>query len=262
MKAGIVMALSALKAIRDLNRTIRRPVRLFLDSCEETGSRAAKETCRKLARGAAAVLCLEPAIPGGALKLERKGRLVVELLCRGRSAHAGSPEQGVSAVEELVRQLTALKRLAKGGITVNPGLVSGGDAVNVVAKEASVWLDIRFRSQTQEGRISDWFETLEPVLPGARVSRTVHGRTPPMEASAASRSLFRRVRAKAGDMGMELTWARTGGGSDASLISDLGIPILDGLGPDGKGIHAEDEHVLISSLVDRTALLTEILLSF
>jgi glutamate carboxypeptidase len=40
----------------------------------------------------------------------------------------------------------------------------------------------------------------------------------------------------------------------------MGIPTLDGLGPDGDGIHAENEHLLLSSLIERTALLTEILI--
>jgi len=60
-------------------------------------------------------------------------------------------------------------------------------------------------------------------------------------------------------LGLELASGRTGGGSDASIASSLGLPTLDGLGPDGDGIHAEREHVLLSSLTERTALLTELL---
>jgi len=80
-----------------------------------------------------------------------------------------------------------------------------------------------------------------------------------MEWNRASAGLFARAREIAAGLGLELASGRTGGGSDASIASGLGLPTLDGLGPDGDGIHAEREHVLLSSLADRTALLTELL---
>jgi glutamate carboxypeptidase len=58
---------------------------------------------------------------------------------------------------------------------------------------------------------------------------------------------------------MSLETGKTGGGSDASIASSLGVATIDGLGPDGDGIHADNEHLLLPSLVRRTALLTELL---
>ncbi|HDT13128.1 MAG TPA: M20/M25/M40 family metallo-hydrolase, partial [Candidatus Aminicenantes bacterium] len=75
----------------------------------------------------------------------------------------------------------------------------------------------------------------------------------------ASERLFIRAREIAAGMGLSLKGGKTGGGSDASLAAGLGVPTLDGLGPDGDGIHAEREHILLPSLVERTALLTELL---
>ena len=60
---------------------------------------------------------------------------------------------------------------------------------------------------------------------------------------------------------MTLKAGKTGGGSDASIAAGQGVPALDGLGPDGDGIHAETEHLVVSSFVERTALLTELLKS-
>jgi glutamate carboxypeptidase len=40
----------------------------------------------------------------------------------------------------------------------------------------------------------------------------------------------------------------------------MGIPTVDGLGPDGVGIHAENEHLILPSLIKRAALLTELLI--
>jgi glutamate carboxypeptidase len=48
------------------------------------------------------------------------------------------------------------------------------------------------------------------------------------------------------------------GGSDGNLVGGL-VPVLDGLGPEGGGAHADDEHVLVESLDVRAELLAKIL---
>jgi glutamate carboxypeptidase len=80
-----------------------------------------------------------------------------------------------------------------------------------------------------------------------------------MEKTKASSELFARAGEIASGLGLQLKGGKTGGGSDASIASSLGLPTLDGLGPDGEGLHAEHEHLLLPSFVERTALLTELL---
>lgn len=46
---------------------------------------------------------------------------------------------------------------------------------------------------------------------------------------------------------------------DGNFTTALGIPTLDGLGGVGEGAHAEREHVLISELPKRAALLAKLL---
>src|SRR5512143_2943608 len=111
MKSGLVLAVSALKAMSELNIKPRRRIDLFVNSAEETGSPEAHETITRLARGADAVLCLEPALPGGALKVQRKGRLVIRLDATGKAAHGGSPEKGINAIEEMILQLRKVQAL-------------------------------------------------------------------------------------------------------------------------------------------------------
>lgn len=259
MKAGVVMLLTALRSLNGLNVKPQKRVTVVVNTAEETGHPAAHDLIRKLARKASLVLCLEPALPGGALKLERKGRLVVRLDVRGRAAHGGSPEKGVSAIEELVIQIARLKRLRTGETTVNVGLAGGGDKANVVAENAWAVLDIRFWKSTDRDRVLKILREADPVLRGARLKVSVESTTPPMEKTKASEKLFVRAQEIAAGMGLSLKGGKTGGGSDASIAAGMGIPTLDGLGPDGDGIHAEHEHLLISSFVERTALLTEFL---
>jgi len=259
MKAGVVMVLAALRALHGLNIKPQKRITVFVNSAEETGSAAATELIRKLARRASLVLCLEPALPGGALKLERKGRLVVRLDVHGRSAHGGTPEKGVSAIEELAAQIAKFKRLRTNETTVNIGLIGGGEKANVVAENAWATLDIRFWTAADRDRVLRILREATPVLRGARIKVTVESSTPPMEKTKASDKLFVRAREIAEGMGLALKAGKTGGGSDASIAAGMGVPTLDGLGPDGDGLHAKHEHLVIPSLVERTALLTELL---
>ncbi|HMA53189.1 MAG TPA: M20/M25/M40 family metallo-hydrolase, partial [Acidobacteriota bacterium] len=261
MKAGLAMLLASLKALHGLNVKPQKKITVFVNSAEETGSAASTDLIRKLARRASCVICLEPALPGGALKLERKGRLVVRMDVRGKSAHGGSPEKGVSAVEELAAQIARFRRLRTGETTVNVGVVGGGEKVNVVAEGAWAMLDIRFWKAADRDRVLRILRESVPTLRGARIKITVESATPPMEKTKASAKLFARAQEIAAGLGLTLKAGKTGGGSDASIAAGMGIPTLDGLGPDGDGLHAEHEHLLVPSLVERTALLTELLKS-
>jgi glutamate carboxypeptidase len=83
---------------------------------------------------------------------------------------------------------------------------------------------------------------------------------PPWEISAASQALF-KVAQRAGErLGMDLSPAGTGGGSDGNFTAALGIPTLDGLGVVGDDAHALTEWIDVTSLPHRAALLAGLLL--
>jgi glutamate carboxypeptidase len=259
MKAGLVLVFYALKTMNDLNIKPNKNIAVFINAAEETGSGEAHQMIRTLAKRSSLVLCLEPSLPGGALKIQRKGRQVIRLEIQGKAAHGGSPEKGVSAIDEIVAQLRLVNRLRNKDISVNVGLIGGGEKANIVPDRAWAVLDIRFWDTVQKEKVHRFFKNLTPTLRGARLRFATESLTPPMEKTKASANLLLEVRKIASGLGMTLETGRTGGGSDASIASGLGIATLDGLGPDGDGIHAENEHVLVPSLVRRAALLTELL---
>ncbi len=111
----------------------------------------------------------------------------------------------------------------------------------------------------QKEKIISAFRQLKPAKPGAKFKFAVESLTPPMEKTKPSIQLYQNVKKIAAGLEMGLEEGKTGGGSDASIASSMGVPTLDGLGPDGDGIHAEHEHLLLPSLVQRTALLMEVL---
>jgi glutamate carboxypeptidase len=72
--------------------------------------------------------------------------------------------------------------------------------------------------------------------------------------------LFHKAQKIGMGLGLELEEGSTGGGSDGNFTAALGVPTLDGLGAMGDGAHADYEHILISHLPQRTALLAALLL--
>jgi glutamate carboxypeptidase len=261
MKSGMVCGLWAIRALRKLKIVPSAPVRFFLNSDEEAASNAFRRELLAQARTARAVLVLEPAAAGGALKTFRKGVGEFRITVHGRSAHAGiDPSAGINAVTELARQLLRIERFARPrqGLTVTVGTIEGGTRANVVPERASARIDVRITRAADRATMERRMRSLKPIHPGARlvVEGGIH--RPPME-RAMTRALFHQARAVGRTLGINLEEASTGGGSDGNLTAALGIPTLDGLGRVGDGAHAAHEHILIRELPRRAALLAALI---
>lgn len=256
MKAGIAIALAAMAALRATG-TPHPPVTMLWTTDEEIGSGTSRPLIEDAARNARAVLVLEPALPGGALKTSRKGCGEFELTVHGIEAHAGlDPGKGASAIHELASQIALLERLQDlpRGISVNVGIVTGGTRPNVVAGEARAVVDVRAPTREAAAAIETAIRGLQPLRSGTRL--TVQGGfdRPPMERTAGVASLFSLAGRVAASFGRDLREGGAGGGSDGNFTAALGVPTLDGLGAIGDGAHAAHEHVDLDALPFRVAL--------
>jgi glutamate carboxypeptidase len=261
MKAGIVIALAALAALRATG-TAHPAIQMLWTTDEEIGSGTSRALIEDKARGARAVLVLEPALAGGALKTARKGCGQFELTVHGIAAHAGlDPGKGVSAIHELAGQIAAVERLQdlSRGITVNVGVISGGTRPNVVAAEARAVIDVRSPTVADAQRIEREIQALQPATQGARLKIEGGFERPPMERTAAVASLFSLAADVAPSLGRTLAEGPAGGGSDGNFTAAIGVPTLDGLGPVGDGAHAAHEHIEIDALPWRAALVAGLL---
>jgi glutamate carboxypeptidase len=101
--------------------------------------------------------------------------------------------------------------------------------------------------------------SLQPVMEGTTVTVTGGLNRPPMPRDARMQQTFQKAQAIAARLGLSLTEGGTGGGSDANFVAPLGVPVLDGLGARGDGAHSEREHIILSSLAERAALLAALL---
>lgn len=263
MKAGLAIGITAAQIVAaTLPESSRPRVRLIATTDEEVGSATSRAAIETMARESAAVLVLEPALPGGALKTARKGVGEFEIVTEGVSAHAGvDPGAGASAVHELARQIAIVAGMTDvtRGLTFNVGTVEGGTRSNVVAERARAVVDVRIARLDDAAGAELALAALRPV--DTRVRLTVTGRInrPPMERTAGVAKLYALAQEVARSMGMALSEGATGGASDGNFTAAIGVPTLDGLGAIGEGPHALHEHVVLKELAPRAALIAGLL---
>jgi glutamate carboxypeptidase len=264
MKSGIALMLHALAALQDWHREDWHggspcPVTVLLVSDEEVGSDSSRSITESLAKEAAAVLVLEPSYGlQGAAKTARKG--VGEYLVKvtGKASHAGLDfQKGANAILELARQIERISSFTdlKKGLTVNVGIVSGGSRTNVVPAEAAAQVDVRIARIKDAAGIDKKMRSLRPFNRKCKIEITGGINRPPMERTAGVAALYAQAAAIARELGWKLSEAAVGGGSDGNFTASMGIPTLDGLGAVGDGAHAPHEHILISQLPRRAALI-------
>jgi glutamate carboxypeptidase len=263
MKSGIAFFLYAVRALRELDIPVARRVVLQLNSDEEVGSESSRPLTEEAARRSSAVLVLEPGTGlSGKIKTARKGVGAYTVTVHGRASHSGVDfENGASAVVELARQIERIAAFTnlQRGLTVNPGVISGGTRSNVVAAEAWAEVDMRIARLKDAPPLDKKFRGLRPFDKRCSIQVTGGLNRPPMERTPAIRKLFGIARSCAKELGVPLEESSTGGGSDGNFTAALGVPTLDGLGGAGEGAHAPNESILINRIADRTALLAMLL---
>jgi glutamate carboxypeptidase len=262
MKAGVALGIQAVRALRSAGRMPASRVSMLLTTDEETGSRMSRGLVEAEARRSAAVLVLEPSLPGGALKTSRKGCGEYELLVRGKAAHAGvDPSKGASAIRELALKVIGLEALQDldRGVTLNVGLISGGTRANVVPDAARAIVDVRVPTLADAQVVDAAMRALAPELPGTSLQVRGGIDRPPLERSDSVVRLYQIARQIAAELGHGLAEGSTGGGSDGNFTAALGTPTLDGLGAVGDGAHASHEHVTVADLPWRAALIAGLL---
>ncbi|MBI3963029.1 MAG: M20 family metallopeptidase [Deinococcus sp.] len=261
MKGGLVQIVAALWAVRDLRLELSRKIVILFNSDEEVGSTTSQQSIEDQARQSRYALVLEPAMPpNGALKTARKGVGEFELRITGRAAHAGAdPKGGLSAIEELARQVQYLHSLTdfECGTTVNVGVVSGGTRSNVIAAEARAQVDLRVATLAEAERVVPLILGTKSFT-GAQVEVRGGLNRPPLERTQKIVAAFQKAQALAAELGFQVDEAATGGGSDGNFTAALGVPTIDGLGPVGDKAHALGEHVVVSELPRRAALLVRL----
>jgi glutamate carboxypeptidase len=264
MKSGIAVAMLAVRALSDLAMP-HPPIVMLFTTDEEIGSATSRATIEDAARQSRAVLVLEPSLPGGRAKTSRKGVGQFDVIVYGVSAHAGiAPNEGANAVHELAHQILAVQALQDSsgierGVSVNVTVISGGNRSNVIPDFARAAVDVRVPTTNDAERIDRAVRSLTPRVRGTHLEVRGGIERPPLERGPHVVRLFEEACRTARELGHDLGEGSTGGGSDGNFTAALGVPTLDGLGPEGDGAHALHEHVRLSDLPWRAAFLASLL---
>lgn len=260
MKGGIVIALAALEALAEAGVSASWTV--ILTSDEETGSFCSDAVLRREARLAAEShgvgLVVEPALPGGALAIERLGSGQFMIEAHGRSAHVGRDfVSGVSAVTALARAILRIAEMpdVSRGIITNVGPIEGNRATNAVPDRARAWGNVRFPTHEGAAELAaslDALATPAEAMPRVVVHRQFNRPAKPLTPEVEQLALL--ARAAAEDLGQSLPFATTGGVCDGNILQHEGLATIDTLGVRGGGLHTPQEWIELASLVERCQL--------
>lgn len=259
MKAGLVINAFVLAAYK---RAGAAPVPLaaLITGDEEIGSPGSRPIIERTAREARTVLNSEPGRPSGNIVTGRKGGVFMTIRVEGKPAHSGGNfEAGISAIGEIAQKIVALLALTDltQGITVNVGLVSGGEAVNMVAPWAEAGVDLRYVALPQRAGLMERIEAIvaQSFVPGTRATLEIRGEFVPLNPTPASERLFEIYRAAAAESGLTIAGEFSGGCADSGFTAAMGCPTLCAVGPVGGKAHTPDEYLEIASLVPRAQAL-------
>ena len=262
MKASQVTLLYAIKYLYEQNNDAFKNVIIILNGDEEIGSPTSRNLIEDISKTVDYALVMEPARKDGSLVSSRRGGGRYTLNVHGKASHSGvAPEEGISAIEELAHKTIKLHQLSnhKKGISVSVGIVEGGNAVNMIPDSAIGYVDVRVESEAQSLEIIKRIERIcsIPDVEGTTIDLEGGINRPPMELDEKNQRLVAIIKEVGTTFGLTVTDTHTGGGSDASFPSHLGVATVDGFGPIGGKLHNEGEYLEISSLTERCFLLAK-----
>jgi len=255
MKAGLVMNCFVLAVFARFGGSPAPLVGLFTGD-EEIGSPEGRPVIENEARHARVVFNGEPGRATGSVVTGRKGGVFMAMHVTGKAAHSGGAfTDGVSAIGELAHKINAIHALTDlgRGVTLNVGLISGGQSVNTVAPWAEGQIDLRYVESADRADIMARVGAIidRSTIPGTTATLTTKGEFLPLVQTAAARRLFDLYVDSAAASGLTIAGEFSGGCADSGFTAGVGTPTLCSVGPVGGKAHSPDEFLMLDSLVPR-----------
>lgn len=184
-----------------------------------------------------------------------KGILWLAVEQPGVPAHGSRPWEGVNPIERLASGLGRLYEYYPTPAqeiwrtTVTPSIIKGGDAGNRIPANAQLNLDIRWTPEEGADAVIDNVKQAFATSSESNPNVQILHRGTALNTPAEEPNLQRIVDAQQTSLGRHAQLFREHFGSDARFYSDAGIPAVC-WGPEGAGLHTDDEWVSIDGLVD------------
>jgi glutamate carboxypeptidase len=259
IKSGLVLNAFVLAAFRKFGGN-PSPIVVLLTSDEEIGSAHSRGTIEETARGARAVYNAEAGRANGNVVSCRKGGIFMVMDVVGKASHSGvNFEAGRGAINALAHKTLAIAALTDIpiGVTLNVGLVSGGQSVNTVASAATGEIDMRYSRHIDRDRILGAIEKIVATehVPGTSATLRIKGAFVPFEPTDGDARLLAHYKKAARQAGLSLEGESTGGCADSGFTSAVGTPTLCATGPVGGLGHTPEEYIEVESIVPRAMAL-------
>lgn len=260
-KASVAAMCVAAKVLQQSRHSWGGGILLALVADEETGGQGSRFLLANGHTDADAWVIGE--MTGNRVAIVEKGLIWLRIETLGHTAHASTPEKGVSAIDkmldllyrirtELVPPLRAMTHPLTPPPSLNIGLIEGGVQPNVVADRCSVVLDRRLlpgeRPEVFEAEVRRLLSELTESDSGfqARVETLLVG--PPIETDP-NDPLVLAVRGASVELGIADEPIGFDQSCDGRFYAELGIPTVI-LGPGDPGLaHTAREHVVADDLV-------------
>ncbi|HEX5506730.1 MAG TPA: M20 family metallopeptidase [Thermomicrobiales bacterium] len=263
MKGGWVVLLGALRALSAAGWDGLASTTVFMTGDEELGSTHGRPWIEREARQADWALVMEPARENGDLVTSRGMVGAVYYEVRGVAIHNTARERGASAIAEAAYKILALEALTDipRGVLVNVGLVEGGTARQILADRVRMSIDLRAPGVAEADDLLARVREIagQTTVPSTSTIMTGGITRPAFGQSPGATRLLQLAQACGRELGLTPDGAYTRAGSDGNFTAALGVPTLDGLGPESDGRAGRGEHVLADSLPRRAALLAGII---
>jgi glutamate carboxypeptidase len=261
MKSGVLMGVYSLRALLESGFDQFGEIIVVFNNDEEVGSAGSAPLLREIARQVDVGFVLEASRSEEVITKSRKGADKYVMEVTGIPAHSGAePHKGRSAVIELAHKMIAIHNLNMlyPGVTLNVTRLSSSEPLNIVPEVARCHISVR--AYNEQG-LSIAAKALEQVAAGCSIPDThtkltcTRGRAP-YTATPEILQLVEMAQEEGKALGLSIVAEGKGGLSDANLLMEAGIPVLDSLGPAGGGMHdLNREYLRVDSIPLRGALL-------
>lgn len=259
-KAGLAAMIEAIKVIKE-NELPHGDIQFIITVGEESGlvgAKALNPSHIKAKYGFA----LDSDGEVGTIVVAAPTQAKIKTVIYGKSAHAGvAPEKGISAITIAAK---AIAKMPLGRIdeetTANIGRFEGGRATNIVCDRVDLLGEARSLNQDKLEKqlklMKDIFENTALEMGGkAEVQIDI---SYPAFHFTEEEMVVQIAQKAAQKIGRESKLIKSGGGSDANIISGFGIPTVV-LGVGYEEIHTVNERMPIQELVKLTEMVLAII---
>ena len=263
-KGGIIVTLLLLEKLATLSSRDYE-VKLLCMPSEEIGSPGFSKWLEAQSATASIILGFEPSLPDGSIIHSRRGNRWYEFTLQGPGGHAGRDAGKVMNpainLASLISEIEKIGKPDQGSSTTLGSFHTNTNGFNVIPSEAIAKLDVRYESNQLRDQVhEDILRVIKKSAYSDHVKWKLHEDCPAMRLNPESIGLGKSLAEEIEKIeGRKISVVAAAGSSDLNYLHQPGIPMIDGLGAVGTGLHTENETLETASLETRAEAIFKVI---